>query len=310
MEVDVTLNGGQVNHTGRAQLGHVIGFELVHDIHCALNGAAHTRLAHKHVVCFFGQHELGGACQRIERGFGQSTQLKLAITVCEVSEHEEGQPVGCLFIEGLQDAGVVFVAAVALQQSVGFFAAIFAKVFVQQINHGPQVAAFFHIDLEQIAQVVHAGRSQAQMALLLHRCWLGVALGHDDATQVGAVFARHVLPDFFTNVIAKMNLALLITGIQKHTPTVVAHFDVTKLCPALWINAHCGTQVHVHVFGALGAHVVPPVDEVGLPLFQRTLQRAVFRQIDVVGNFFAVVDTGHECLQKLKQRWGQILVAA
>jgi hypothetical protein len=40
------------------------------------------------------------------------------------------------------------------------------------------------------------------------------------------------------------------------------------------------------------------------------LQRTVFRQVDVVRNLFAVVDTGHVSLQKLKQRWGQILVAA
>ena len=148
------------------------------------------------------------------------------------------------------------------------------------------------------------------MTLLLNRCWLGVALGHDDPAQVGAVFARHILPSFFTNVIAKMNLALLITRIQKHTPAVVAHFDVTKLRPTLWIYADCGAQVNVHVLGTFWAHVIPPIDEVGLPLFQRTLQRAVFRQVNVIRNFFAVVDTGHESLQKLKQRWGQIGVAA
>ena len=310
VEVDVALNGGQINHTGGAQFGDVVGFELVHDIHRALNRAADTRFAHKHVMRFFGQHELGGARQRIEGRFGQSTQLEFAVTVGEVSEHEKRQPVRGLLVEGLQDTGVVFVAAVTLQQSIGFFTAIFAEILVQQVNHGPQVTAFFHIDLEQVAKVVHAGGCEAQMTLLLDRCWLGVALGHDDAAQVGAVFARDILPSFFTNVVAKMNLALLITRIQKHAPSVVAHFDVAKLCPTLWINAHCGTQVHVHVLRAFGAHFVPPVNKVGLPLFKRTLQRTVFRQVNVIRNFFAVVDTGHECLQKLKQRWDQIWVAA
>ena len=52
------------------------------------------------------------------------------------------------FIEGAQDARVVLVAGLALQQSLGFFAAVAAKVLVQQVHHGPQVTALFHIDLE------------------------------------------------------------------------------------------------------------------------------------------------------------------
>ena len=151
-------------------------------------------------------------------------------------------------------------------------------------------------DLEEVAQVVHAGRGQAQMTLLLYGCWLGVALRHDDAAQVGAVLARHVLPSFFTDMVAEMDLAVLLAGVQENAPTVVAHLDVAELCPALWVHADSGTQIHIHVGGALGAHVVPPIDEVGLPLLQRTLQGAVFAQVDVVRNFFAVVNTGHECL--------------
>ena len=247
MEVDVTLDGGQINHTGSAQLGHVVGFELVHHVHSALDGAAHARLTHKHVMRFFGQHELGGACQWIECRFGQCAELELTVTVCEVGEHEEGQPVGGLLVEGLQDAGIVFVAAVALQQSIGFFTAVSAKVFVQQVHHGPQVTAFFHVNLEQVAQVVHARGCEAQVALLLHRCWLGIALCDDDAAQVGPVFAWHVLPSFLALVIAKVNLTVLLAWVQKHTPTVVAHFDVTKLCPTLWVNTDGGTQINVHV---------------------------------------------------------------
>ena len=166
------------------------------------------------------------------------------------------------------------------------------------------------VDLEQVAQVVHAGRSQAQVALLLHRRWLGIALCDDDAAQVGAVLARHVLPGFFADVVTEVNLAVLLAGIHEHAPTVVAHLDVAKLGPALRVHAHGGTQVHVHVGGAFRAHVIPPVDEVGLPLLQGALQGAVFRQVDVVGDFFAVVDTGHKSLQKLKQRWGKNSVAA
>ena len=79
---------------------------------------------------------------------------------------------------------------------------------MQQIDHCPEVAALFNVDLEEVAQVVLAWRSQAQMALLLDTRWLGIALGHDDAAKVGPVFAGDVLPDLFTEVIAKMNLAV------------------------------------------------------------------------------------------------------
>jgi hypothetical protein len=171
VEVQVALDGGQIDDTGGTQLGRVVGFQLVHHLAGAVDDAAHTRLAHKHVVRFFGQHELGGAGQRVKAGLGQCTQLELAVTVGEVREHEEAQPVWRFFIEGFEDAGVVGVAAVALQQGFAFFAAIFAEVFVQQIDHGPKVATLFHVHLEQVAQVVLAGAGQAQVALLLHR-WL------------------------------------------------------------------------------------------------------------------------------------------
>jgi hypothetical protein len=145
------------------------------------------------------------------------------------------------------------------------------------------------------------------VALLLDRCWLGVALRHDDAAQVSTVLARHVLPSFFTNVITEVNLAVFFTWVQENAPTVVAHLDMAKLSPALWIYAHGGTQVNIHIGRAFWTHVVPPIDEVGLPLFKRTLQGAVFAQVHVVRNFFAVVDTGHESLQKLKATVGSNL---
>ena len=155
------------------------------------------------------------------------------------------------------------------------------------------MAALFHVDLKQIAQVVHARCGQAQVALLFNGSGLGVALCHDDAAQVGAVFAGHVLPGFFTLVVAKVDLAFGIARVQKNAPAVVAHLHMTKLCPALWIDAHRSAQIDVHVGRTFGTHVVPPVDEVRLPLLQRALQGAVAGEVHVVGNFFAVIDGRH-----------------
>ena len=296
VEVQVALQCGQVDHAGVAQLLHVVGLDLVHHVHRALDHAADARLAHEHVVRLLGQHELGGARQRVEAAFGQRAQLELAVAVGEVGEHEEGQPVGRLLVEGLQDARVVLLAAAARQQGLALLAPIAPEVLVQQIHHGPQVAAFLDVDLEQVAQVVHAGRRQAQVALLLDAGRLGVTLGDDDAAQVGAVLAGHVLPGRFAQMVAEVDLAVLFRRVQEDAPAVVGHLDVVEVRPALRIDAGGRAQIHVEAVRAVGAHLLPPLQVVGLPAFQRALQRAVFGEVDVVGNLLAVIDAAHERL--------------
>ena len=113
------------------------------------------------------------------------------------------------------------------------------------------------------------------MTLLLNRCWLGIALRHDDATQVGAVFARYVLPNALAFVVTKVDLAVLFARVHKNSPSVVTHLHVTELRPTLGVNAHGCAQIDIHIGRAFRAHVVPPIDEVGLPLLQRALQGAV-----------------------------------
>ncbi|EWS63643.1 hypothetical protein Y695_03123 [Hydrogenophaga sp. T4] len=247
VEVQVALDGGQVDHAGGAQLGRVVGFQLVHHLAGAVDHAAHARLAHEHVVRFFGEHELGGARQRVEAALGQGAELELAVAVGEVGEHEEGQPVGRLFVEGFEDARVVGVAAVAFQESFAFFAAVLAEVLVQQVDHGPEVAAFFDVHLKEVAQVVLTGAGQAQVALLLDRCRLGVTLRHDDAAQVGAVFAGDVLPGGFAFMVTEVDLAVLFGRVEEDAPAVVGHLDVAELRPALRIDADGGAQVDVEV---------------------------------------------------------------
>ena len=94
-----------------------------------------------------------------------------------------------------EDARLVHVARVACQQLLGLLAAVAAEVGVQQVDHRPQVAALLDVDLEQVAQVVQRRTGVAEPVLLLDRSRLGVALGDDDAAELGAELARHLLPD-------------------------------------------------------------------------------------------------------------------
>ena len=68
------------------------------------------------------------------------------------------------------------------------------------------LATFFHVDLEEVAQVVHAGRGQPEVALLLNRCRLGVTLRDDDAPQVGAVLAGHIGPHSLAFMVIELHL--------------------------------------------------------------------------------------------------------
>jgi len=189
--------------------------------------------------------------------------------------------------------------AAALEQRFAFLAAIAAKELVQQIHHGPQVTPFFHIHLEEVPKIVLAGAGETEVTLLLHRCGLCIALRNDDAAQVRAVFARHILPGVFTEVIAKMDLAVLLGGIEEDAPAVIGHLHMTKLRPALRVDAHRSAQIYIEILAALGAHIVPPRQVIGLPLFERALQCAVFGEVDVVGDLFAVVDRRHVAVLRL-----------
>ena len=60
--------------------------------------------------------------------------------------------------------GLSIVAGAPLEQLLGLLAAITAEVRVQQVDHRPQVPAFLDVDLEQVAAVVHAGRTRSAVA--------------------------------------------------------------------------------------------------------------------------------------------------
>ncbi len=156
------------------------------------------------------------------------------------------------------------------------------------------MAPLFHVDLKEIAQIVLARRGEAEVALLLDRRRLGVALRHDDAAQVGAMLARHVLPHRLALVFAEADAPVLFRLREEDAPAVVWHLHVAEIRPAVGQGAHCRAQVDVEVLRALGAHVLPPAQVVGLPVFECPLQGAVFGQVDVVGDLVGVVDVHRE----------------
>src|SRR5581483_5654998 len=124
-------------------------------------------------MCFLGEHEAGGARERIEAAFGERLELIFAVAVGEHRETEEVQPVADRRVEGVQDTWMVAMAAAPDEQLFGLLASVAAEVAMEQVNHRPQMARFLDVDLEQVAQVVERRRRLAQMALLLDRGRLG-----------------------------------------------------------------------------------------------------------------------------------------
>ena len=120
-----------------------------------------------------------------------------------------------------------------------------AEVGVQQVDHRPEVTALLDVDLEQVAQVVEARRGLAEAALLLDRRGLGVALDDDQALQVGAVLAGHLLPDRLALVLAERDAPVGVALGEEHAPAVVLHRHVVEVRPALAADVDGGAQVDV-----------------------------------------------------------------
>jgi hypothetical protein len=177
-------------------------------------------------------------------------------------------------------------------------------VGVEQVDHGPEVAAFLHVDLEEIAKVVERGTGAPEMALLLHGGRLGVALGDDEATEGAAVLARHLLPRGLPLVVAEVDLPSRLGLGEEDAPAVLGHAHVVELGPALGVYAHRGTEIDLLGLEAGRPHVLPPVEELGLPVLERALEPPVLVQGDIVGNPLRVVDASHHTLLRSNSlRW-------
>ncbi len=262
----------------------------LHRIAGALHDAGDAGLADEHVVGFLGQHEAAGARQRIEARLRQRVQLHLAVAVGEVGEHEERQPVRRRLVEGAEHARRIRIARAAAQQIVGLLAAVAAEVLLQQVDHRPEMAAFLDIDLEQIAHVVERGRGLAEMALLLDRGRLGVALDHDQAAQHRAMLAGDFLPGRLAEVFAERNDAVLFLRRKQDAPAIFGHPHVVELGPAARIDRIGGAQIDQRLLEAIRAHILPPVHVTGMPALQRLQHLAVFGEIHIVRNLGRVID--------------------
>src|SRR3984957_14769560 len=109
---------GKIDH---AKLAHC--FDLIRILdsrfdHCRagrLDRALDAGLADEHVMGLFREHEAAGAREGIKAAFGERGELHLAVAVSEEGEHEERQPIGRAFVKGAEDAGIVHLAALALE---------------------------------------------------------------------------------------------------------------------------------------------------------------------------------------------------
>src|SRR5262245_41943130 len=158
------------------------------------------------------------------------------------------------------------------------------------------MAAFLDVDLEDVAQIVERGRSLAEVAMLLDRSGLGIALDHDQAAQHGAILARHVLPSRLTVMVAERNFAILLGGREQNAPAIIGHLYVVELGPALGIDRHRGAQIDERLLEAVRPHAHPPVNIAGMPALERTQHLAILDEIDVVRNLGRIIDglNGHD----------------
>src|SRR2546426_1175484 len=146
--------------------------------------------------------------------------------------------------------------------------------------------------------------ARSEVALLLDRGGLGVALRDDEPPQYAAVLTRDVLPDRLALVVAEGNDARGLGLGEEDPPAVLGHPDVAELRPALRIHAHRGAQIDLRRLEPVRAHVLPPREELRLPLLEGALQAAILAEADVVRDPLRVVDRRHHTLLRSNSlRW-------
>src|SRR5580700_2967188 len=174
------------------------------------------------------------------------------------------------------------------EQLLGLLAPLATEERMKEVDHRPEMTALLDIDLEEIAQVVEARRRESEKPLLLHRRGFRIALDDEQALQLGAIFARDLLPRRRPHVLTKGNATVGITVGQEDAPPILLERDVAEMRPAVAVGADGGAEVHV-ARDEIRAEVPPPLHEARLPGLERSLQAAVAAQIDVVGNAICVI---------------------
>src|SRR5271167_4146342 len=152
------------------------------------------------------------------------------------------------------------------------------------------MAALLDIDLEQVAQIVERGAGIAELALLLDRGRLGVALGHDQPAQGRAVLSRHLLPYRLAERVAETDPAIGHRVSEKDAPAIFRHLDHAITGPALLVDGGGGAQIDVRTGKCRRSHFLPPVEKMRLPMLERALQRAVVAEADIVRDPFPIVE--------------------
>src|SRR4030095_5512088 len=110
-----------------------------------------------------------------------------------------------------------------LEERLRLLAPVTAEMGVEQVDHGPEVAAFLHVDLEEIAGVVEEVTGAPEMAVLRDGGGPGVPLGDDEATEGAAVLARHLLPRGLPLVVAEVDLPSRLGLGEEGGPPVLGH---------------------------------------------------------------------------------------
>jgi hypothetical protein len=187
-------------------------------------------------------------------------------------------------IERFEDARFVRIAAAALEQRIGFIAAIAPKVRVQKVNHRPKMPALFNVHLKQISQVVKRRSRVTELALLLNGGRFSVALSHNDAAQGIAKLAGHFLVNWLAIVVAEANLRVRLRRLKKNAPAILRHLHVIEMRPALAANVDRRAQPNVLLLETFRPHVLPPIEKVRQPFLQRALKTFVSGEIYVVRN--------------------------
>src|SRR5215471_17231922 len=119
------------------------------------------------------------------------------------------------------------------------------------------------------------------MALLLDGRRLGIALDHNQAPQHGPVFAGHILPRRFTEMLSERNRPIVLTRREQNSPAVFGHLHVVEFRPALRVYRYGRAQIDQRFLETFWSHVMPPVEIAGVPAFKRPQDAAIFGEPDI-----------------------------
>src|SRR5262245_59717640 len=122
----------------------------------------------------------------------------------------------------------------------------------------------------------------AEFPLLLDRCRLGISLSDDNPPQLIAELSRHFLIRGHAQVITEADLRIRVSRREKDTPAVIGHFDVIKMGPPARFDADGCAQVYFFLLIPLRPHLPPPVQVIGEPFLQCTLQASILREIYII----------------------------